>query len=185
LDWLNENYLALYGAVVGTIALCLNFGRFWMLYQKSVRKLKVSAKVGDDAQRHINEAQKTDEFSGNLCGPVYKVTVVNPSHTPIHIQDVGLFIDVEGKIERLKCYVRSNTHNFLEHMDNTSGEDLAAGSRRTYSVWLSKEQAKCKLPKVVGSYVVDQMGKEYKGKFEATANIAIPSSTQVAQSDFA
>lgn len=70
-------------------------------------------------------------------------------------------------------------------MDNTSGEDLAAGSRRTYSVWLSKEQAKCKLPKVVASYVVDQMGKEYKGKFEATANIAIPSSTQVAKSDFA
>lgn len=98
MDWLNENYLALYGAVVGTIALCLNFGRFWMLYQKSVRKLKVSAKVGDDAQRHINEAQKTDEFSGNLCGPVYKVTVVNPSHTPIHIQDVACSSMLKGKL---------------------------------------------------------------------------------------
>ncbi|HHF0554607.1 TPA: hypothetical protein ACPHT2_004306 [Vibrio antiquarius] len=185
MDWFNENYLALYGAIVGTIALFLNFGRFWMLYQKSVRKLKVSAKVGVDAQRHINEAQKADKYSGDLCGPVYKVTVVNPSHTSIHIQDVGLYIDVEGKIERLKCYVRSNTQNFLEHMDNTSGEDLAAGSRRSYSVWISKEQAKYKLPKVIGSYVVDQMGKEYKGKFDATTNIAIPSSTEVAKPDFA
>ncbi len=44
-DWVTQNWLALYGALVGSIALLLNFFRFRFQVGKEKVKLSVSYKV--------------------------------------------------------------------------------------------------------------------------------------------
>lgn len=165
MEWIQSNLLALYGAIVGTIALFLNFGRFWIMYQKSKRKLKVEARIDGRAQEQLDSLEKpSNGFSsgGSLCGPIYKVDVINTSHLKMHIHDVGLYIKAEKGKEKLKVYVRGG--HFLRHLDDGGGINIAAGSRDSFSVYLQSEFPK--IPKIVGCYVVDQLGKEYRGKFK-------------------
>src|SRR5690606_6843732 len=110
MDWIQENLLAIYAAIVGTIALFLNFGRFWMMRQKSLRKLKVESKIDGQAQERLDELGKPNDLfnsRGSLVGPIYKVTVINVSHVSMHVDDVGLLVK-EGKSKvKLPVYVRS------------------------------------------------------------------------------
>ena len=175
MDWVQENLLSIYAAVVGTIALFLNFGRFWMMRQKSIRKLKVQSKIDSQAQSRLDELGKPkDKFSGrgNLVGPIYKVTVINVSHSSMHVDDVGLIIRDGKKKIKIKAYVRSGSQGFLSHIEEAGGEDIAAGAKKSFSIWLGSSPV---IPKVVGCYVISQMGKEYKGKHQENGqSLSVP-----------
>ncbi|MDS1864353.1 hypothetical protein QX220_22330 [Vibrio vulnificus] len=166
IQWLQDNAIAIYGAVVGTIALFLNLGRFWIMYQKSVRKLKVEYSISGSAQHQIDQAANPSDIFGerghrdsdSLVGPIYKVTVRNVSHVSMHVHDVGLIIIGENGVEKHQALVRG--HGFLQRLTESGGDDIAAGSSKTYDVWIRGDLV---LPNVKGCYVVDQLGKEYKG----------------------
>ncbi|MCR9473020.1 hypothetical protein NB502_14260 [Vibrio diabolicus] len=166
IQWFQENAIAIYGAVVGTIALFLNLGRFWIMYQKSVRKLKVEYVVSDSAQHQIDQAANPSDMFGkrsnrdpkSLVGPIYKVTVRNVSHISMHIHDVGLIVTGENGLEKYQALVRG--HSFLQRLTESGGDDIAAGSSKTYNVWISGDLV---LPDIKGCYVIDQLGKQYKG----------------------
>lgn len=174
MEWFQENWLAFYGAIVGTVALVLNFGRFWLMLQRGKRSLKVESTVSELAQQKLDQLAKPEEpfSSGSLLGPIFDVTVINCSHLSMHIYDVGVeVIDPEGK-KAIQSLVRSGTHGFLSALTKTGGDDLPAGSRRSYPIWLGRNYA---LPKVVGCYVIDQTGKKYKGKFQSgSKNLVVP-----------
>lgn len=164
MEWIQNNLLALYAAVVGTIALFLNFGRFWIMYQKSKRKLNVEAVIDERAQKQLDSLEEPNDGFGSrdsLCGPIYKVDVINTSHLQMHLQDAGLYIKTENGKEKLKVYVRGS--HFLQHLNDGGGIDISPGSRESFSVYLKSDEPS--IPKVIGCYVVDQLGKEYKGKF--------------------
>lgn len=164
--WIQENLLALYGAIVGTVALFLNFGRFWIMYQKSKRKLKVVSRIDKGAQDSLDSLEEPNNgFSsrGSLCGPIYKVDVLNTSHLRMHVYDAGIIVKTSNGKEKIKVYIRGN--RFLNHLDESGGQDVPAGSRESFSVWLKSDGIT--IPEVVGCYVVDQLGKEYKGAHEA------------------
>ncbi|WP_280566863.1 hypothetical protein [Chromohalobacter sp. 296-RDG] len=166
MEWVQENWLAIYGAIVGTIALALNFGRFWLMLQRGRRTLKVESTVSEQAQRHLDQlAKPEDPFArGSLLGPIFDVTVINCSHVSMHIHDVGVEVDeAEGK-RAVQALVRSGSHGFLSPLAKSGGDDLPAGSRRSYPIWLKRSYT---LPKVIGCYVIDQTGKRYKGKFKS------------------
>lgn len=171
MDWIQENLLAIYAAVVGTIALFLNFGRFWMMRQKSIRTLKVESKIDGQAQERLDELGKPKDIfnsRGSLVGPIYKVTVINVSHVSMHVDDVGLVIK-EGKNKvRLPVYVRSGSHGFLSHIEAAGGEDIAPGAKKSFSIWLGSEPV---IPEIVGCYAVSQMGKEFKGKHNPNGQV--------------
>lgn len=164
MDWMQENLLAIYAAIVGTIALFLNFGRFWMMRQKSIRKLKVESKIDSKAQDLLDELGKPkDIFSnrGMLVGPIYKITVINVSYISIHVDDVGLYIKEGGKLIKLPAYVRNGSHGFLSTIERAGGEDIAPGAKKSFSIWLDSEPV---IPEIAGCYAISQIGKEYKGK---------------------
>ncbi|WP_040307479.1 hypothetical protein [Agarivorans albus] len=166
IQWLQANSIAVYGAVVGTIALFLNLGRFWIMYQKSARKLKVDYSVCESAQHQINVSVNPSDIFGarrerdenSLVGPVYKVTVRNISHVSMHIHDVGLLIKTSNGIQNYQALVRG--HSFLQRLDEIGGDDIPAGSSKSYNVWLKGD---LHLPEISGCYVIDQLGKQYKG----------------------
>lgn len=169
-QWLETNAIAIYGAVVGTIALFLNVGRFWIMYQKTVRKLKVESTHSSSAQHQINASIESPfDVSGNkskgkpdpktLIGPLYKITVRNVSHNSMHIHDVGLLIKTENGKGKHNALVRGRS--YLQKLEDTGGDDLPAGSNKTYDVWISGD---LKLPDILGCYVVDQLNKKYQGK---------------------
>jgi hypothetical protein len=69
----NIDWLALYGAIVGTIALYLNFRKF-------SRKIKVQSKIHENAQSNVDFLENPKEplgQSNNCLGPIYTVTVIN------------------------------------------------------------------------------------------------------------
>lgn len=174
MEWIQDNWLAFYGAIVGTIALVLNFGRFWLMLQRGKRRLKVESTVSELAQQQLDKLSKPEEpfSSGSLLGPIFDVTVINCSHVSMHVHDVGVeVIDSEGK-RIIQALVRSGSHGCLSSLPKTGGADLPAGSRQSYPIWLKRSYS---LPKVVGCYVIDQTGKKYKGKFKSGGqNLAIP-----------
>ena len=175
MNWVQENLLSIYAAIVGTIALFLNFGRFWMMRQKSIRKLKVESIIDQRAQEQLDELAKPEDiFSGrgNLVGPIYKVTVINVSHSSMHIDDVGILIrDGRGK-SKIQAYVRSGSHGFLSHVEDAGGEDIPAGAKKSFSVWLGSKPT---IPELIGCYVISQMGKEYRGKHYSNGQtLAVP-----------
>lgn len=179
MNWIQENLLSLYAAIVGTIALLLNFGRLWIMYQKSNRKLKVESSIDKSAQNRLDDLAKPKDIysgSGNLVGPIYKVTVINSSHVSMHIHDVGLTVMTSKGKKILQALVRNGSHGFLSHLDEVGGEDLPAGSRKSYSIWLNSEPV---LPNIINCYVIDQMGKKYKGKYDAGGQVlTIPEITE-------
>ena len=169
--WIQDNLLAVYAAIVGTVALLLNFGRFWLMRQKSIRKLNVESKIDGQAQVRLDEPGKPNDIfnsRGSLLGPIYKVTVINVSHASMHIDDAGLFVK-EGKSKvKLKAYVRSGSHGFLSHIEEAGGEDIAPGARKTFSVWLGSEPV---IPEIVGCYAVSQIGKQFMGKHHSNGQV--------------
>lgn len=168
--WLQDNLLALYGALVGTIALLLNFGRYWILYKKSSRKLKVSSAIDSRAQIALNSlAKPSSGFTGRrepLCGPIYTIDVINVSHVQMHIQDVGLVVKSNDGRRKLKAVASAGRGSSFSSVDEIGGDNIPAGAMKSYSIWLSSEP---EIPIVLGCYVIDQLGKEYRGKHFATS----------------
>lgn len=179
MEWFQENWLAAYAAIVGTVALALNFGRFWLMFQRGRRTLKVESTVSEQAQRQLDQLAKPEEpfSSGSLLGPIFDVTVINCSHVSMHIHDVGVeVVDAEGK-KTIQALMRSGSHGYLSSLTKSGGDDLPAGARRSYPIWLNRSYI---LPKVVGCYVVDQTGKRYKGKFRSVGEeLIVPEKPEV------
>ena len=167
MDWLQQNLLAVYGAVVGTIALILNFGRFWLVLQRGKRKLRVEANISDRAQAQLDELAKPQlPFTqGTLIGPIFDVAVINCSHVHIHVQSAGIIVRTKNGKEKIESLIRNGSQGWLSKLSKAGGHDLPAGARHTFHVWFSREEST--IPEVVGCYVTDQLGKEYHGKISS------------------
>ncbi len=176
-EWIQQNAIAIYGAIVGTIALFLNLGRFLLMYQKSIRKLKVESTIDSRAQELINDAINPRSIFGtgsererdpnSLIGPIYTVTVRNVSHVDMHIHDVGLIINEQGTKNKKPALIRGR--HFLQDLASSGGDDISAGASKTYNIWL---KAEVEIPDICGCYVVDKLNKEYSGKHHSN-NIAL------------
>lgn len=162
-EWLQNNLLGVYGAVVGTIALFLNFGNFWLTYIKSIRKLSVKSSVENNAQEKINELGHPPGHSGDhtIIGPVYKVVVTNISHIALHINDVGVIVNSPSGRKKLSARVIHGQHGFLSTISECGGKEISAGSSQSFSVFLERPFEICN---VLSCYAVNQLGKEFKGK---------------------
>ena len=164
MSWIQDNLLALYAAIVGTIALFLNFGRFWLMLQKYNRKLKVNSTVINDARERLEELEKPSNgyCSTSLCGPLFTIDVINTSHVTMHIHDAGIVIKTNVGKEKIKVYIQAK--HGLEHIERNGGIDMPAGSSKKFSIYLSVSNEM--IPNIIGCYVIDQMGKEYSGKHD-------------------
>lgn len=160
------DWLATYGAVVGTIALILNF-------KKHSRKIKVKSCVCIDAQSNIDFLENPKEplgRSGKILGPIYKVTVINPSHNTIHILEAG----VESKIKwykkiAFKAYDSSN--QFLS--SELRNIEFPPGTQKDFFVYLDFANPLI-IPNIKNCYVIDQLNKKRYGSHTNNIPLKVP-----------
>ena len=80
IQWIADNSLALYGALVGTIALLLNIGRFLITRKQQKRELFVSSHTTQRAQENLDRLLSSDDYAltmGEIDTPIYEVEVIS------------------------------------------------------------------------------------------------------------
>ncbi|NOH83716.1 hypothetical protein F0249_07815 [Vibrio sp. 03-59-1] len=177
LDWLAENTLSMYGAIVGTWALYLNF-------TKTRRKLIVSSYVDEGAQKQLNRVAdkiESEDMLGNridssppFVGPVYRVEVVNTCYQAMYIKQVGV------EMRSLKKNIQITAEVLKQGSLKSVGDDmLQPGCSQQYYIYLDGK--KPQLEQVVSCYVVDHLGKTYKGKHSQKKKLNCPLSSKAIQ----
>ena len=92
--WISENWLALYGAVIGTVALIINLSRFFHTLGKDKVKLRVTA------EEHPNKSENEIE----LANPVQKNLEEVSNHFYLFIGLMLLILVVLMRILRMRMY---------------------------------------------------------------------------------
>lgn len=107
-NWVLENWLALYGAVVGSIALIVNFSRFVHAIGKDKVKLKVIAK--DHPNKTENILELSNPQSRELGGgqqpflPIYQIQINNVGNVDAHIESACVICSDKSKVHVLIKY---------------------------------------------------------------------------------
>lgn len=163
LGWIQNNALAIYGALVGTIALFVNFSRLWLMINQSKRIFKVSSVQHDHAQEELNKKDGYDPHDGiTLIGPLYVVSVVNTGKVDVHIDDAGVWVKTSFfKKERLQASIRTADYQYFDTIPNVGGVSIPPGSKKSFDVYIKRYQ---EVKMVVRAYAIDQEGRESIGK---------------------
>lgn len=113
-DWISENWLALYGSIVGTVALFLNFSRFIHTVNKGKVKLSIDFKKHPNFENNLKELTDTsrDSFTRANMAELYVINIKNIGSISAYIEDAGI-ITSTGK-----------THHALISYDNTDNQPV-------------------------------------------------------------
>jgi hypothetical protein len=158
MDWIGQNWLAAYGAVIGTLAFALNYLR----YQHSVRekRIKLSVKVSKHPD-HDNNIKLLTEPAGNpwidpttCMEPIFRVEVRNLGAVDAYLQSVGI-IDLKGARREALVRTALSASWVLHPVSETTDEPIKPKSSRTYEVFLSRGETPFS---VRTGYVEDQLG---------------------------
>lgn len=159
IDW-----LATYAAIVGTLALLLNFLRF--KHQSTKDKVKLNFSVNDhkDKEETIESmaipAESLAPGTEMQIGSVYEVTIRNTGSVNAFIQDAGV-IDEKGiKHSALTHYLLAGGYVLGKIADVDEGP-LVPKSSRSYDVHLRRGENVFQARRV---FVVDGTGKEWSKK---------------------
>jgi hypothetical protein len=160
--WLEQNMLAAYGAVVGSVALLLNLVRFIYDHRKDNVRLRVSSKPAPDFASNAERMQnvKADEQDVPQSLPGYIVTVFNQGLVAAPLAEVGIRDTHSKDVLALARRRVSNTH-FLFPVGEAGLEPLGPKSSQSFTVYLRRGQP---APTAKSCYVVDQTGKRWKGR---------------------
>lgn len=161
IEWVSENWLAFYGAVVGSLALLLNVARFVYDRKKDSIQLEISG------EPHKNYDQQVAQLRGSRNEPeykragqleVYKIKITNTGNIPIHIQDAGVVTTAGESIPVLTNSHSGSNHYHIVPIDSADTPPIAPKASQTHWVWQKNDQE----PFGVSSYyVVDGTGKRW------------------------
>lgn len=165
LDYLHNNVLALYGALVGTVALFLNFVKLRHdVLTRNVR-LKVSYRKSPSYEASLRALSKppTDKpWSGD--GPpnlavVYLVEVVNVGSVDAFIKTCGIET-TSGQQKEALAYSAPNSL-ILQSISQMNGLSISSKGAKSFSVYLRKGEEPFE---PAHAYVEDQTGKRWKSR---------------------
>jgi hypothetical protein len=160
-QWLADNLLAAYGAIVGTIALMLNLSKFAVDLRKDSVRLKVSGvrhPMFDGHAATLKQPLASDGDGPNLLEG-YSVTVTNLGSIQAHIADVGV-ICRDGRTD--SALVRQHSSRMiLRSVPEIALEPLEPKSSRTFTVYLRRGHEP---PIAEAFYALDKTGKRWKTK---------------------
>jgi len=157
-EWILNNWLALYGAVVGTIALFINLFRFFHTLKKDKVKLKVSVSPHENQKQNIERiAQNVDKstYERTNLAEVYVVKVRNMGNVNAFVEDVKL-ICKEG-VER-KALVSQNMGNSCI-LGEIKEIDIPPKSSLSFNIYLRDGEEPFVPSKAI---VTDSTGKEWR-----------------------
>jgi hypothetical protein len=161
LEWLIQNWLAIYGAFAGTLALILNFLRYRHSVQSKKIALKVELHKHPDHDANLQMLEEADESpwgSGPRAVEVYSVTVRNHGSVDAHLSDVGVF-DREGKPHEALAFRPEANSLSLYPVTELSNEVVSARSSKTYHIYREKDEPAFT---AVRGYAKDKMGRLWR-----------------------
>ena len=146
IEWLSLNWLAFYGAVVGTLALILNFLRLRHQIKSGEPKLSISVAKHSSYDENIARLQAPEEetppfrSSRPSMVEIYEITVRNLGSVEAHIESCGV---VTANGEKKEASVRAAGQREFRMMQKTSSNatlSVSAKSSETFSVYLHRDE---------------------------------------------
>ena len=161
-DWIAGNWMAIYGAIVGTVALGLSFAKFRHSIKASQVSLEVFCEKSPDYNKNLTLFEETEEsqpWDRPVLVELYSINVRNTGSVSAHIQSAGI-VTIEG--DRREALVRERNDNLILYpVSRSKQEPLVAKSHRKYAVYMKRGE-----PVIEAScgFVQDQTGKEWRSK---------------------
>lgn len=134
--WISENWLALYGSVVGTIALFVNLSRHFHQTNKDKVKLSVSFKSHPEKEQNINKLHDTEGASSWARQDIVEVIVVeirNNGNVKAYVNSV---VAVNSKGERKSALTNKST--LLEPVSDSNNISVEPKSKEIVYIYHSR-----------------------------------------------
>lgn len=147
------DYLAIYGALVGTIALILNFLRYKHALKQNDVKLKISYKKVEILEEDIKDLGKPFDpvtQEGGQCAKICEVTVQNIGNVNAYIKDISMINEDEQKANII-----------LLDISEVRRKPIEPKASRTFDMFIKNKEDICEIKYVI---VIDQTGKVWKQK---------------------
>ena len=157
-EWISNNWLALYGAIVGTIALFINLFRFFHTLKKDKVKLKVSVSPHENQKQNIERiAQNVDRpaYEKTNLAEVYVIKVRNIGNVNAFVEDAKLIC--KAGMER-KALVHQNMGNSCI-LGKIKEIDISPKSSVSFNIYLKDGEEPFVPSKAI---VTDSTGKEWR-----------------------
>lgn len=161
-DFISQNLLASYGAVVGTVALILNFMRYRHAVSSSKTRLKLEVivdKLESDFEATMNPPKKKEPWEGGGRNSLvtHKVKVRNIGGVTAHIQDIWVETQ-NGKSSATMPYGGSN-QNIYGAVSERGNVEIAPRSSHSFSVFSDREGGYLKIKR---AYAIDETGRQWR-----------------------
>jgi len=159
-EWISEHWLALYGAIVGTLALFLNVSRFIHAVKKDSVKLKI--KVEDHPQKSENIKMITEPASDKdwevpKIVKTHTLIVRNIGNVDAHIEDAWITCK---KGDKHKVLVSDPNHQMmLSEIPKLHAVKLAPKSSTKLNVYLHRGEEAFDAR---NAEVIDSTGKSWR-----------------------
>ncbi|MGD9687070.1 MAG: hypothetical protein AB7U43_08875 [Desulfobacter sp.] len=157
LSWIFENWLALLGAVTGSVALLINY----LSYRHSKNKEDISLAVSCAAHprqtenlRAFAETETAEPWNRISMVEIYTVTVRNRGSITAPLSKVGVV--TSSGVERT-ALVRKG--QYMEEATGSSIDYLPPKSERIFDIYLKRDEEFYSLSK---AFVIDQTGKRWE-----------------------
>lgn len=159
-NWISEHWLALYGAIAGTLALSLNVSRFIHAVKKDRVNLKLT--VEDHPQKSENikmimEPTSDRDWENPAIVETHTLTVRNIGNVDAYIEDAWIICK---KGDKHKVLVSDPNHQMmLSEIPRLHTVKLAPKSSITLNVYLSKGEEVFDAKK---AEIVDSTGNSWR-----------------------
>jgi hypothetical protein len=162
-EWLTENWLALYGSIVGTIALFLNFSRFIHAIKKDKVKLSLSVAPHPEREKNMERLISTENNEPWDDRPnvveSYQITIRNIGNVDAHIEDAGIICQ-DGKIRQVLISYPGN-YCTLGHLSEVGSVTISAKASKKMCVYLNRGENEFIARK---AFAMDSTGKKWTAK---------------------
>lgn len=161
--WLSANWLAAYGALIGTLAFGLNFARYRNSLKNSNVSLQVTFEKRKDFDRNVQRlSEAPDGFGGGApqIVEVFDVKVRNLGNIDAFIQSAGVICDDGTQRPALGHYPNSQ-HRMLHPIADLPEQAIKPKSSQVYTVWLKRDEPAFT---PVRGYAEDKTGKLWHSK---------------------
>ena len=157
LNWITENWLALFGAITGTVALLIHF----LAYQHSRKKGEINLAVSwaphtqrEENIRTLIETEGSKDWERPAMVEVYTVTVTNLGNISAPLSRVGIV--TEKGVERLALV---NNGNDLQKTSAENVQPIPPKSEQAFSLYLIRGEEQFEVMK---AFAIDQTGKRWE-----------------------
>jgi hypothetical protein len=156
-EWLTHNWLALLGALTGTVALVINY----LSYRNNRNKDRIDLTLSCAAHpkqaenvRTLLESEGNEPWNRPNMVEVYTVTVRNRGSINAPLSSVGVITSSGTSRGALV-----SNGQFLQQASTTNIESLPPKSERTFKLYLNRGED---LYSVKKAFAVDQTGKRWE-----------------------